>query len=100
MLRSPSDGYLPPALLECLRGGRLEVLTDDLKFPTGIELDQVAGQHARVRHVADHTALGLQASAHIWLVEEPDLLGPDREAPSVALDEVGSADEPRDEGVR
>ena len=30
--------HLPPAILERVRRRRLEVLTDDLKFPTGIEL--------------------------------------------------------------
>ena len=90
--------YLPPALLERLRGGRLEVLTDDLKLPAGVELDQVAGHHARVGDVADHAALGLQPVERSSLrVEQPDLLGPDREARAVALEHVGDADEAGDE---
>src|SRR3954451_19177941 len=88
VLGFPSDGYLSPALLERVRGRHFEVLADDLKLSAGIELDQVAGHTSRVRHVADHTALGSQTRGVILLVEQPDLLGPNREARSVALDEV------------
>ena len=58
LIRPPSDGHLPPVLLEGLLGGGLEVLTNDLKLSALVELDQIARHHPRVGDVSNHAALG------------------------------------------
>src|SRR3954468_1648832 len=61
VFRSPTDDDLPPYLLESLRGGRFEVLADDLKLSTRVEHDEVAGHHPDVGDVPDLAGLGDEA---------------------------------------
>src|SRR4051794_11952222 len=60
---APADPDPPALLLERVRGGGLEVLADDLQLPARVELDQVAGDHARVGDVADLAVLHVQVLA-------------------------------------
>src|SRR4051812_17709075 len=99
VFRPPSDDHLPPDLVKGLRRGRVQVLADDLKLSPGVERNQVAGDHPRVADVNDATALGGQAMGALAPADQPDLLGPDREVPAVAVELVGDTDERRDELV-
>src|SRR5512132_3510281 len=88
VLAAPSDAHPPPPLLECLLRGHLEVLPHDLELPTGVEVDEVARDRAYVPDVADLAALHAQAGGRVGVAEDPHLLGADREARTVALDDV------------
>src|ERR1044072_164229 len=93
VLRAPGHEYLPPLL-----GGRvcrcaLRVLSYDLKLAATLERDRVAGHHAGVGDIGDPARLCAQAVGFGAAFEQLDLLGTDREAAAVALEQVGDADE-------
>ena len=68
--------------------------------PPCVEVDHVARDHAGVDDLADRAALDVVARlGELCLAQQPDLLGTDREAPPVALEQVGDADEGGDELV-
>src|SRR5262249_56072476 len=97
-VRRPPRKADPLALLrERLLRGRLEVLANDDEVAARIEVDDVARDHADVDDLA-HRA-GLPFSGVV--VDHPDLLRPDREAPAVSLEHVRDADETGDQpGLR
>src|SRR5436190_17428489 len=99
VLRAPTDGYLPPALLERLRGGGLEVLADDQDLSAGVEVHEIPGDHPGVSYVADHAALGVQSRSVIGALEQPDLLRAHGDPGAVALEEIRCADEPGNEVI-
>src|SRR5581483_7173893 len=91
VLRAPLQADPLPLFRERLLRGRLEVLADDDELPAGIEVDDVARDHADVDDLPDRSGLAVSAIAH------PDLLGPDRDAFPLTLDDVRDTDEARDE---
>jgi hypothetical protein len=62
--------------------------------------DQVARDHAEVRDVAHRSGLHVQPLRACALLQQPDLLGPDREPLPVALDDVRHAHEAGHELIR
>ena len=62
-----------------------------------VELDLEARGLADVARVDDGPGLGVHALGGVAAGQDPDLLGPDREAAAVALEHVRDADEAGDE---
>src|SRR5439155_22534839 len=73
---------------------RLEVLPHNRQLAPRIELDDVPREHPDVDDVANTSGLPVPVPD---VLQHVDLLGPDREAPAVALDDVRHADESGDE---
>src|SRR3954452_1588902 len=98
VLRAPADDDLPTLLCTPLVNRRaFHVLPYELKLSARVEGDRVAGHHSGVGHVGDAPGLGAQAVGRRRGVDQLDLLGADREAGPVALEQVGDADEAGDE---
>src|SRR5579884_100077 len=86
VLRPPREADPFALLRESVLRGRLEVLPDDDELAARIEVDEIARDHADVDDLAHGPGLAGPA-----LVAHPDLLRADREAPPVALEDVGDA---------
>src|SRR5207244_13085042 len=98
VLGTPFQAHPPPFGLERLLRGGLEVLLDDAELAPGVELDDVAREHADVDDLADPARLaGSIRLALLALVQHVDLLRPDRELPSAPVEHVRDADEAGDE---
>src|SRR3954471_3342767 len=96
--RAPT--YLHPVspLFKRVLRRSLQVLTDGHELSAGVELHDVAREHAEVDHLAD--VAGLAGKCRIgrrMFVDQVDLLRTDREAATLALEHVRCAYEPRDE---
>src|SRR5215207_5760856 len=88
VLAPPANHYRPSLLLVGLLRGLLEVLADDLDLSSICQFDQVSGQHPRVGDVEHGSALGVEPVALSPLVEQPYLLGADREGRALAFEQV------------
>src|SRR4051794_20509314 len=93
MFRLPFEPDALALLLERLLRGRLEVLPDHDELPAGVEVDEVPRDHADVDDLAHHSGLAFAAV----VVAHVDLLGTDRDAPGIPLEDVRDADEACDE---
>src|SRR5215469_8031845 len=93
VLRPPREADPLALLRERLLRRRLEVLPDDDELAAGVEVDDVARDHADVDDLPHRS--GLPAAAA--LVRHSDLLRPDRDATAVALDDVRDTHEAGDE---
>src|SRR5690348_18316056 len=86
VLRAPFEEHAAPACVERLGRRCLEVLADDDQLAAVVEVDDVAGEHARIDNVADASRGGvLVVTAGAPVVGHTDLLRPDRERAAGAL---------------
>src|SRR5204862_7795253 len=93
VLGTPLEAHPSAPGLERVGRRRLEVLPDHRQLAPGIELDGVPREHADVDDVPDPPGLAAVAGVEVHL----DLLGPHREAPTLAFEHVRDADEAGDE---
>src|SRR6266568_4972429 len=87
----PGDAH--PAA-RCDAGQGLGVLPADHQLAAGVKVHHVAGEDARVDHIADLARLGVRAGRlRLALPGQRELLRPHGNRVAVPLDQVGDADE-------
>src|SRR5688572_31274723 len=91
MLATPPEPHLAALLFERVLGRRLEVLPYYLLFSACVQPDAQARDHSGVAHVGDRPALDVVPVNCLAVAEDADLLGPDGELVSVALQRVRNA---------
>ena len=90
---TPLEAHPPTPGLECLLRGRLEVLPYDCELASGVELDDVSGEHADIDDLANAAQFAVAGLVEV----HANLFRADRERLPVPLEDVRNANEAGDE---